>query len=71
MPTVEGAELREQASSSSSIEDLRLNILHKKSLSESHELQEGQVPKASKVDLKSIEVSNNFKKLIGIKSKKT
>ena len=29
-------------------------------MSESHELQEGQVPKASKVDLKSIEVSNNF-----------
>ena len=59
MPTVEGSELRAQVSSSASIEEQRLSMLHKKSLSESHEIQEGEAL-APKVDLKSVEVSNNF-----------
>ena len=57
MPKVEGLELRTQVSSSASIEDQRLSILHKKSFSESHEIQEGEAlaPKASKMDLQSVE----------------
>ena len=55
MPKVEGSELRAQLSSTPSIEDQRM--LHKRSLRESHELQEGEAlaPKVSKRDLRSFE----------------